>query len=103
MMPPVALTVIPRWRLETLSNNYFPYLSTAFFSSSNMFSSQILHSKLVGKIVKGGKKVAIAAATETRLRTRSDFVADERGPGFIKAVEQDPKPLPEGTAKVIMR
>ncbi|CZT10241.1 uncharacterized protein RAG0_14776 [Rhynchosporium agropyri] len=68
-----------------------------------MSSNQILRSKLVGKIVKGGKEVAIAAATETQLWTRPDFVADERAPGFIKAVEQDAKPLPKGTAKVIMR
>lgn len=68
-----------------------------------MSSNQIFRTKLVGKIVKGGTEIVIAAATETELWKRPDFIAEERAPGFIKAVEEDPKPLPKGTAKVIMR
>jgi len=68
-----------------------------------MASNQIFRSKLVGKIVKEGTEVVIAAATETQLWSRPEFIAEQRAPGYIKAVEQDPRPLPKGTVKVIMR
>ncbi|RFU34339.1 hypothetical protein B7463_g2007, partial [Scytalidium lignicola] len=68
-----------------------------------MSSNKIIRSKLVGKTDKRGVEIVIAAATEAQLWTRSDFIADERAPGFIGAVEQDPKPLPKGTVKLIMR
>ncbi len=82
---------------------YIPDSSTTFLLLANMFSNRILRSKLVGKIVKGGTEIAIAAATKTRLWTRPDIIADQRAPGFIKSVNQDPKLLPRGTSKVIMR
>jgi hypothetical protein len=53
--------------------------------------------------VKSGKQIVLAAATETQLWKRPEFAVAESAPGFIKSVEADHKPLPAGTAKLVMR
>ena len=54
-------------------------------------------------MLKGGKQVALAIATETDKWKRPDSAAMTNASDFRKAVEKDPYSLPEGTAKVIMR
>ena len=68
-----------------------------------MSSNQVITSKVLRTVTKGGKPLALGAATKTSQWTRPDSVAEDIIPGFQKAVEADKQRLPEGTAKLIAR
>ncbi|KAF1841373.1 uncharacterized protein K460DRAFT_419443 [Cucurbitaria berberidis CBS 394.84] len=68
-----------------------------------MASNRVVNSKLLGTVLKGGKQVALAVATETDLWTRPESAVMTSAPDFRKAVEKNTDPLPAGTTKVIMR
>lgn len=68
-----------------------------------MALNKIFSSKNVATILKGGKEVALAGATETSLWKRPEMAIDASIPGFTRAVEKRQEPLPVGTARIIMR
>ncbi|KAL9121404.1 MAG: hypothetical protein Q9187_002043 [Circinaria calcarea] len=68
-----------------------------------MATNRILQSKTFMTVMKSGKEVILAAATETQNWKRPESIADALAPGFRKAVEKRKAPLPDGTAKLIVR
>jgi hypothetical protein len=68
-----------------------------------MSYNRVISSKLVGTLVKGGKDIAVSAATRTSTWTRSEETATKVGENFIAGAQKDLNKIPEGAKEVVIR
>ena len=54
-------------------------------------------------VTKGSQAVKLSAATVTERWTRPEFAVRASEEKFTKAVQNAEKPLPDGTAEIVMR
>ena len=100
---PLKTCLFPAWRREeSFLSAAKPFLKSQGYNCIMVFN-QITKSVNVATIIKGGKNVVLAIATETQHWKRTESIARAQEPSFSKSILKSPTALPTGTTKVISR
>lgn len=68
-----------------------------------MSYNRVISSKLVGTLVKGGKDIAVSAATRTSTWTRAEDTAAKVGENILTEAKKNLNSIPEGAKEVVIR
>lgn len=68
-----------------------------------MSVNKILNKKIVGMVVKDGKKITVSAATETLSWRRPDIAAEKVGALLCSNIPGWKQPIPEDTTEICSR
>ena len=68
-----------------------------------MSANKILNKKIVGMVVKDGKRITVSAATETSNWRRPDFAAEKVGALLCSNIPVWTQPIPEDTTEICSR